>query len=294
MSETPTNLRPSSIKVFLADGRADGLRLIEKSNWTGLALVCARSDYSRVRTREEWSRPGVYLLTAMASDAGLRHQVYVGEADDVRDRVDSHLRAKDFWTTVVAFTSKDDNLNKAHVRYLEARLLHLAKDADRAAMLNGTGPAVPRLSEADQADMEGYLEEMLVILPLLGVTAFEALETQAQPDDQLRLAGKDAQATGADTPDGFVVFEGSLARATSVPSIHGYLADLRAKLVTDGVLLPKGHQLQFTKPYAFDSPSTAAGVVLGRAANGRIEWKDAQGVTLKQRQIEALGTSLSD
>ena len=160
--------RPSSIRLFLADGRADGLRLVEKSNWTGLALVCARADYSRVRRREEWSRPGVYILTGAATAATLRQRLYVGEADDVRERVDSHVKAKDFWTGVIAFTSKDENLNKGHVRYLEARLLQLAKSADRATLDNGTNPPLPRLSEADRADMEGYLDEMLVILPPRG------------------------------------------------------------------------------------------------------------------------------
>ena len=202
--------------------------------------------------------------------------------------MDSHLREKDFWTTVIAFTSKDDNLNKAHVRYLEARLLQLAKEADRAALKNGNGPAVPRLSEADQADMEGYLEEMLTILPLLGVSAFEALERQAEPQDQLRLSARKPRPPGRTPPTDSSSSRAPLARASEVPSIHGYLSDLRAKLVADGVLAPEGIHLRFTKPYAFDSPSTAAGVVLGRAANGRVEWKDAAGVTLKQRQIAAI------
>jgi len=123
--------RPTSIKLYLADGRADGLRLVEKSNWTGLGLVCSRSDYPRVRRREEWSRPGVYLLTGPATGDGLRDLLYVGEADDVRDRVDNHLKHREFWTGLVAFTSKDDNLNKAHVRYLEARLRSVQRLGDR-------------------------------------------------------------------------------------------------------------------------------------------------------------------
>jgi hypothetical protein len=106
----------TSIRLYLADGRADGFRLVEKSNWTGLGLVCSRSDYPRARKRDEYTRPGVYLLTGPPSGTGLKDQLYLGEADDVRDRVDQHLRGKDFWTTVVAFTSKDENLNKAHVR----------------------------------------------------------------------------------------------------------------------------------------------------------------------------------
>jgi hypothetical protein len=136
--------RPTSIRLFLADGRADGLRLIEKSNWTGLGLVCARSDYTRVRRRDEWARPGVYLLTGPAEGDGSRDRLYIGEADDVRDRVDNHVRNKDFWTNIVAFTSKDGNLNKAHVRYLETRLLQLAVAADRVVSRPGRHGGLPR------------------------------------------------------------------------------------------------------------------------------------------------------
>ncbi len=286
---TPVSLaRPASIRLFLADGRADGLRLIEKSNWTGLGLVCSRTDYPRVRTRDEWSRPGVYLLTGPPSGDSLRNVLYVGEADDVRERVDNHLKNKDFWTSVIAFTSKDHNLNKAHVRYLEARLLGLARDADRVSLTNGTAPPLPRLHEADRADMEGFLDEMLVIFPLVGVVAFEGIEQQGGQALELRLKGKDADATGADTSEGFVVHQGSRARAEEVPSIHAYLHALRESLVTDGVLVADGDRLRFTKSYVFDSPSTAAGVLLGRAANGRVEWKDAAGRTLKEIQNDAI------
>lgn len=285
--------RPSAIRVYLADGRADGLRLVEKSNWTGLAVVSSETDYLRVRTREEWSRPGVYLLSGPATDTDLRDLLYIGEADDVRDRVDSHVKGMDFWTNVIAFTSKDNNLNKAHVRYLEARLLQVAAKADRVTIQNATAPPLPRLSEADIADMDGFLAEMLVILPLLGIVAFEVIGCDAPPTDRLRLVGKDAIATGVDSPDGFVVFQGSLGRAESVPSLHKYVETLRETLLMEGVLAEQGNHLRFLKSYQFNSPSTAAAVVLGRTANGRLEWKDEAGLTLKDRQQAALTNSTS-
>jgi Domain of unknown function (DUF4357) len=278
----------ASIRLYLADGRADGFRLVEKSNWTGLGLVSSRSDYPRARKRDEYTRPGVYLLTGPPSGVGLKAQLYVGEADEVRERVDQHLKNKDFWTAVVAFTSKDENLNKAHVRYLEARLVRLASKAGRVELLNGTAPALPKLSEPDRADMEAYLREMLVILPLLGVVAFEEIDTRAPPAERMHLKGKGAQATGADTAEGFVVYEGSLARIDAVPSIHPYLQTQRQRLQAEGVLVPDGAHLRFTRAHLFDSPSTAAGVLLGRTANGRIEWKSPSGQTLKQIQEAAL------
>lgn len=238
----------------------------------------------------EWSRPGVYLLSGPSAGETTKDRLYIGEADDVRDRLDNHFRNKDFWTTVIAFTSKDDNLNKAHVRYLEARLIEVASQADRATVENGTAPPQPRLSEADRADMDGFLAEMLVILPVLGVVAFESVARAAPPADLLRLTGKQAAATGADGPEGFVVFADSLGRLGEVPSIHGYLSAMRQRLLLEGVLRPDGVGLRFAKPFIFDSPSTAAGVVLGRSANGRIEWKDAQGRTLKERQEAALAS----
>jgi len=172
-------VRPSSIYLFLADGRPDGLRLVEKSNWTGLGLVSSGPGGIRVRRRDEWSRPGVYLLTGPSAGEASKDRLYIGEVDDVRDRLDNHFRNKEFWTAVIAFISKDHYINKAHLRYLEARLIQVATEADRVAMENNTAPPLPRLSEADRADMEGYLAEMLVILPVLGVMAFESVARAA-------------------------------------------------------------------------------------------------------------------
>lgn len=279
--------RPAVIRLFLAQGTAEGFRMIEKSNWTGLGLVSSRADYLEARQREEWARPGVYFLVAESEDSA-RPLLYIGEADDVRNRVDSHVKNKDFWTHVVAFTSKDGNLNKAHVRYLEARLLVVAAAADRVTLLNGTGPALPRLSEADIAETEGYLSEMLVILPLAGVIAFQAVQRQQTSGDDLVLTGRGAQASGTDNSEGFVVFEGSMARADEVASVNPGTTRLRARLLSEGVLVPDGEHLRFAKAHLFDSPSTAAAVVLGRTANGRIEWKDRTGRTLKAGQEAAL------
>jgi hypothetical protein len=125
---------------------------------------------------------------------------------------------------------------------------------------------------------------MLRILPLLGVVAFDSVARAAPATDLLRLTAKQAEATGADGPEGFVVFEGSLARLDEVTSIHAYLTTLRQRLVNEGVMRPDGAGLRFAKPHIFDSPSTAAGVVMGRTANGRTMWKDSAGRTLKERQ----------
>lgn len=276
--------KPSTIRLFLAEGEPEGLWVVEKSNWTGVGLVLPRSAYKRVRGgREELSRAGIYVLAGPSEQNPGTDRIYVGEADVLRKRLDQHHAGKDFWTRAVVFTAKDGSLNKAHARYVESRLVSLAHEAKRVEVENGNAPALPALSEIERADVESFLDDMLMIYPVLGVEAFEK-PTVPEGDDQLYLRGPQADARGRDLPEGFMVTAGSTARLEEVPSIHAYLRELRKLLVTQGVLKPVPGALEFTSDHVFKSPSTAAGVLLGRAANGRTEWKDAQGRTLKEIQ----------
>jgi hypothetical protein len=280
--------RPTSIRIFLAEGVPEGLRIVEKSNWTGRAVVAGRAQLGQALARDELNQPGVYVLTGPAEEGAPR--LYVGEADVLRERLRQHVAGKDFWTRFVAFTSTNEGLNKAHVRYLESRLLELAKAANQWSLDNSTAPSPPPLSEPDRADAEWFLQEMLVIFPLLGVDAFETAAGQAQEPEAaefeqiLVLDERGAKARGREVGDGFVVFKGSRARSTEVASIHDYMRDLRQQLRQRDVLRVEGESLVFTQDFRFNSPSTAAGVLVGGSANGRITWKDEQGRTLKALQ----------
>jgi hypothetical protein len=168
-----------TIRFFLVDGTPQGLRLVERMSWTGSFLAFARADYPGARARAEVSRTGVYVLLGPDPD-GLRTQrVYIGEADDMRVRLDAHQKEKDFWTRGYVLTTKDDSLNKAHVRYLEARLLKLAGTADNASLDNGTAPVPVGLSEPEIAEMETYLDNVLPLFALVGVNVFEPAEEPA-------------------------------------------------------------------------------------------------------------------
>lgn len=275
--------KPYSIKVFLPAGDPDGLRIIEKSNWSGAGLVVPRSLFGESRQRRELARTGVYVLVGPPEASGLP-RVYVGEGDPIRPRLEQHAAKKDFWTSCIAFTSKDENLNKAHVQHLEARLIALAAQAKRCVLDNGNVPARPSMSEADAADAEGFLSEMLLCFPLLGLGVFSPAARAAQSARSLFLSAKGVKADGAETSEGFVVRTGSGAVKSTVPSCHAYLKELRAALIANEVLKPAGDGFVFTQDYVFASPSTAAGVVLGRSSNGRVEWKTKDGRTLKQVQ----------
>jgi hypothetical protein len=284
---TPTR-RGFSIRIYLADGLPDGLCIVEKSNWTEKAVVCPRSRFPDAKSRPEFARTGVYALRG-PSESGDLPTVYLGEGDPTRPRLESHYAKKDFWTTLILFTSKDESLNKAHVQYLESRLIALAREAKRCVLDNTNVPQLPSLTEADTAEMEDFLEEMLLIYPLLGLSAFDVPRAERPPGPTLYLKSKGIVARGHEEDEGFVVLAGSQAVKDEVPSIHRYLVDMRASLRGRGILAEDGDFLKLTQDYTFDSPSTAAGVMLGRSANGRTEWQDEQGRTLKAIQAAAIG-----
>ncbi len=177
----------------------------------------------------------------------------------------------------------------------ESRLHEIAAYADRAEIDNSSVTSPPTLSEADRADMESFLADMLVIYPVVGVNAFEitSQESQTSPTDHLFINGGGVRAEGNETSDGFIVYAGSFARMESKPSIHQYGQDLRNSLISGGVLIPDGERLRLTQDYVFSSPSTAAMVLLGRPANGRVEWKRSDRTTLKEMQESAIDSSES-
>ena len=280
---------PFALTIFVADGDPDGLRLVSRTNWIGQAVIFPRALYTLVRERSEFQQTGVYLLLGPGPD-GDGEMLYIGEGDPIRPRLDSHYAKKDFWTRSVFFFGLGNYLNKAHVQYLEARLVSLASLAKRISLENGNKPTEPTLSEADRANIDVFLQNILGMLPVLGIHAFEQSPSMTKRDETniLTCKGGGITATGFETPQGFVVREGSCASKTEVPSIKqerfAYIGNLRAELLKKGVLHDEEKMLRFTQDYTFNSPSLASSLLLGRSSNGRTEWKDRTGKTLKQLQ----------
>jgi hypothetical protein len=278
---------PFSLRIFVADGDPDGLRLVERSNWIGKAIIFPRALYPSVRVREEFQQTGVYLLIG-PREQGDGEMLYIGEGDPVRPRIEQHYAKKDFWTRAVFFVAGTGQLNKAHVQYLESKLIKQATASKRMPLDNVNSPAEPTLSEADRADMDVFLGNILGMLPVLGVDAFE--QSSQKPDagiPVLTCQGRGITATGYYTTQGFVVQMGSHASKEVTPSLlqwFSHTCALRNQLVENGVLVEEKNQYRFTQDYSFSSPSLAAQVVLGRSSNGRTEWKDANGKTLKALQ----------
>lgn len=279
------DMTSATIKLFLPYGDAKRLRVGEVSNWTGKALAAPRTELDDLLLREEAESAGIYFLFGSDPESG-DALAYVGEAEVIRDRLRQH-KAKDFWNAVVVFVSKDENLTKAHIRYLENRLLQEAKKAGRYRLENAN-TSNPKLPESDREDMEVFLSRIRQVLPVLGsdlLTPISGSVKNAKPQTELQCKNKGAVARGRRTEGGFVVFKDSTAVAAERPSAetqHPFVVALRKKLAQDGTLVEQDGFLVFTKDTEFDSPSAAAAVIHGGGANGLTAWKDSGGKTLKE------------
>lgn len=279
----PEALRPFTIRILFPEGLPDGLRIITKPNWSGLCIVCPRNRYAEAKKqREEFSRSGVYILVGPDEDDS--RELYIGEAETIRKRLDLHHAEKDFWNQAIIFTQSGDPLNKAQVQYLESHLVKLAKKYKNWKVGNIQEPKEPKLSESEKADSAGYLKEVLLILPVLGVDAFVVGEESRVKTRLYRWEGKGWKAKGYETSEGFLVQNQSMASLETTQGLHYSSGNKRKQLINEGVLIPESEGYRFTVDYNFNSSSQAASVCAGRSCNGRTSWIDEKGNTLKARQ----------
>ena len=272
-------LRGFTIRIHFPTGQPDGLRIISNPGWTGLALVFPHALLDEVRKRDELQGAGVYVLWEAGIGASALPAVYVGQSDALATRLLVH-RDKDFWTQAVAFTTEARSLTGSHAEYLEASLIRLAKNARRCDLKNDNVPNLPGLSKSEREDAERFLDTMQLYLSIAGATFFDQPPVSTPKDADLLLRVSDAEARGVEIEGGFVVLKGSTAVQGVGGSIPPSLLELREDLTNNGTLVAGEGVLRFAQDYKFSSPSTAATIVTGRSANGRREWKDANGRSL--------------
>jgi len=276
----------ATLKMFLAFGDPKRLRTVELSNWTGKAVSGPRSELSKVLEREESNSAGVYFLTGVDPSTN-KNVIYIGEAECIKDRVKNHL-SKDFWNNIAFFITKDENLTKAHIRYIEGRLIEMAKSADRFIVMNSQSSGA-KLPESDREDMEVFLEKMQQILPVLGIEAFVQTTSDMVSNSEKELLTckiKNVHASGYLTPNGIVVLAGSeavLEERASAKKWPSVLAQ-RNKLIESGSLVKKNDKYVFKKDIEFSSPSSAAAVIHGGSTNGLMAWVNSEGKSLKDIQ----------
>lgn len=271
-----------TIKMFLIDGNSDGRLTCELSNWTGLAYRIPRTEVKKCNDRPNLNSTGIYMLFGRNEED--EEAVYIGEAEEVYNRLQDHLREKDFWNEVIVFISKDENLNKAHIKYLENKLYHKAKKANRYKVVNGNIPPMPSISEADRAEMNTFGENVEMLVNMLGHKLFSEVQKNIDTENEnvLYLKGpRGADSMGAQTSEGFVVFKNSKIASEVVNSFSERLKVKRKELIDSKKVQVIDGEYIVIEDLLFSSPSLAADIVTGRSANGLIEWKNEHGVILK-------------
>jgi hypothetical protein len=272
-----------SVKLFLAEGSATGILTAEIINWTGHTLAAPRTRLDAALQRDELKRTGIYILY---SDIllGDTLSVYVGEGDNIASRLRSHSTDgdKDYWDRFVAVTSKDMNLTKAHVKYLEGRLIKLLMEAKKCELKNKTEPSFDRLPEADISDMESFLEELQLVLPVIGVDFFRKPHVQkapplTDPEPQVKFVlehlAKGINAKALEVDGEFVVLSGAIGSLNESVSFTDKIKDLRNQALNSGLAVRIDDKtFSLTQDLGFTSPSAAAVFLFGTARNGRADW----------------------
>ncbi len=291
-----------SIRVYLADATVTGIRYAELVNWTGQAIVCPRNRLNELTSWPESAKPGVYFLFE-SRFGDTKPLSYIGESENVAGRLTSHDRNKEFWSEVVIFTSKDSNLTKAHIKYLESSLVTLSKKANRYQLENGNTPTESSLPRADSDAMEEFVENIRMVIGILGYSILEPILKSKEITDNNELTALNnntselsdlyfnvnkISASGAVTDEGFVLKKGSQLSKTNTESIPGKLANIKQQLIIDGRLIDNGNILIANEDILFSSPSYAAAIVAGTSRSGPQSWKSAKGKTMNEIEEEAL------
>lgn len=283
------------LTVYMIDGTAYGPRLSEIGNWVGKAIYSPRAAVNKIMTRPEFDTPGIYCLKGDPTDDAFDEKIYIGEAEVIKSRLKHHLSDpnRDF-KEIIFFVSKDELLTKTQIKYLESRLVQLALEAKTAEIENGNSPSLPTLHEADISDMEYFLDQIKLILPVMGFNFLspstvksipsEYINTKREVHETYFIKTKSFQATMIETDQGYIVKKGSEAKKALSASTTDTYRNLRRKMLETKILTEKDDRLIFSEDAIFNSPSAASNMVLGRNSNGFTEWVNKHGLTFKDVQ----------
>lgn len=276
---------PKTIQIFLPGGDPRGIRIAEITTRIVQVIEVPRSLLQDFLRMPESNQVALYFLFGEAED-GLDPKVYIGQTGDLRSRLASHNKQKDFWQRAFVLISRTNSLTQTHALFLEWYCLQAAIKAGRYGNENGNGGSKPHTPAPLEADCLEIFETGQVLLSTLGFPVFDELRRPApssEPEEVFYCKASGANAHGLYTPEGFLVLKGSLGRLEDFPSIAGTLDEkLRTRLIENGVMLRHNDTLIFPKDHLFPSPSMAARAVLGRRANGWMDWKSKDGRTLHE------------
>lgn len=273
-------MAPIGIKILLPTGDPNGIKVVEISGWEGQAFIIPRGKLKEVKDREEAGHPAIYFLFGEGEES-TREKVYIGESESFYSRLLNHNDNKDFWNTAVVFTG---GVNRAHVKFLENKSVSLAKKIDRYDIVNQVEPLENRLKDFEKAEANDFFEKIKLILGVSGLSLFQDIPNASEAKEIYFCRGVAADAQGTLLESGeFIVYKGSLARITQVPSFSGSGPTRVSHLLDEGVLKKENDvSYIFTRDYIFTSPSAASDTVKARSSNGWTNWVDSHGKTLDE------------
>ena len=248
--------------------------------------VIPRSDTKILSEREELQKPAFYIL--LGEDETTKPQAYIGETENFKERVKDHDYKKEFWQKALVFISKDQDLTKADVQFLEHRAIAVAKKLNTYNLeYNKQIPKCPNLPEYRKDSMEEFLEDVKFLSSFIGCSIFEEKEAPAKNYTLFYTKGRGCNAVGYYDNGGFTVLKDSVLAATSVPSFTW--PDKRKKLIEEYASPTADGRYILNTSKTFPSPSTAADFCIGSSNNGWIVWKNKDGQTLDaivRKQLE--------
>ncbi|MCK3655411.1 hypothetical protein A4G19_06495 [Pasteurellaceae bacterium Macca] len=279
-----------TIKIYLDDGSVSGIRHAEIVNWTGQAIAIPRIQIKQLAKWNEAQKAGVYFLFGVDENSG-DATVYIGESENVLERLNTHIKQKDFWNEAILFTSKDENLTKSHIKYLESNLIKQADEAKRYVLMNrNTSSTV--LPRSDQDAMQEFMNNIRLLLGTMGHKVLETYlenkskitQEKSSPYDNIefKFIKNGIKAIGIRTNEGFVVKKGSIIHKNISPSLSPNLKKMKEELKTKNIIVPhKDNLFIFKEDYLFLSPAQAINIITGSPISAPQSWKIGT-LTLKE------------
>ena len=273
--------RPKTMTIYLLDGTPEGMICAYLAGWSGQCIKIPRNLLSEAKSRKEVYTSGIYFLFGESDDNNGFAKVYIGESENVYRRLESHIKEKDFWNVAIVFSSKDDDLTKAHIRFLENQLINISKQNSIYEVFNSNDGSATTLPEYEISSMEGYIDNIKIVLPSLGYDIFNVKEESSKDENKMReilyLKIKNLNASGYLGQNGLVVLKGSEVSETMRDSLSSGYRKRRKLLIDSGAISEVNGKLVFSSDVEFKSPSQAAAIVAGYSVNGRDYWRTSDG-----------------
>ena len=270
-------IKAKTIQIYLPDGDPKSAKIVNITSQLGKIIYCSRKNLAYLKNRDERNFTGIYFLFGKNEED--KECVYIGEADKFLDRLTVHLQdeEKEWFSSVMFFTTKDNSFDKTLVKYFESFCIEKATEAERYVLDNKKKSNRPNVSEGQEADIETYYEDLKLLIATIGFPVFDKI---SEGKKLYYFSRKGYKAKGEFTNEGFLVKKGSTISKEFRDSANDSIKKGRQKIIDKKIIM----DFEFKQDYMFSSPSMAATIIAGGAENGWVAWKNKEGKTLDEAE----------